>query len=587
MVGMGDRVAPPQNDEARTGSRDPDPDEEIASLRAILVGPELRGLAALQSRLDDPEARADDIGAVLPQVLLRHAHDPHFTRALTPPLEQAITTSVQRNPKPLADALFPVMGPAIRRAVAAALAGMVESLNRTLEHAVSWRSVQWRMEALRAGKPFAEVVLSKTLLFRVEQIFLIDRRTGLLLQHAQAGTAGVQDADMVSGMLTAIRDFVQDSFRVPDADSLESLKVGELSVWVEAGPHAILAAVIRGTAPRDFRHALQDTIETIHLEFGETLESFNGDASTLDAARPSLEALLQTQYRAEERRPRTLSTWILFGVIVLGVLVWAGFAYRTRARDARYLDALRAEPGITVVSAQRRGGQLVVSGLRDPRARDPQTFVEPAGLAPTAVQGRWAPYYALDPPIMLARAHDVLQPPAGTTLELADGVLRARGTPPVAWVAEARRLAPLIAGIRGFDAVSVLDESARAVIARIEGQVLLFVKGAARLVAGQDDAVQQMQRDLREVDAIAGATGQRFRIEIVGHTDADGPAESNLPLSRTRAAVVQAAISSGLSSRLEVVVAGVGSGTPVVASEDEQDKQKNRRVVIRVTRQAG
>ncbi len=40
MVGMGDRVAPPQNDEARTGSRDPDPDDEIASLRAILVGPE-------------------------------------------------------------------------------------------------------------------------------------------------------------------------------------------------------------------------------------------------------------------------------------------------------------------------------------------------------------------------------------------------------------------------------------------------------------------------------------------------------------------------------------------------------------------
>ena len=141
---------------------------------------------------------------------------------------------------------------------------------------------------------------------------------------------------------------------------------------------------------------------------------------------------------------------------------------------------------------------------------------------------------------MLARAHDVLQPPAGTTLELADGVLRARGTPPVAWVAEARRLAPLIAGITGFDAVSALDESARAVIARIEGQALLFVKGAARLVAGQDDALQQMESDLREVDAIAGATGQRFRIEIVGHTDADGPAESNC--ASARAAVVRAAM---------------------------------------------
>ena len=60
------------------------------------------------------------------------------------------------NPGPLADALFPVMGPAIRKAVAAALAGMVEALNRTLEHSLSWRSIAWRLEALRTGNRSAK-----------------------------------------------------------------------------------------------------------------------------------------------------------------------------------------------------------------------------------------------------------------------------------------------------------------------------------------------------------------------------------------------------------------------------------------------
>jgi OOP family OmpA-OmpF porin len=585
MGATDDRLAPPVNGRAG-GQSDHDDDAELASLRTILLGPEQQRLSRLQARLEDPEARAQAIGEVLPQVLLRHAHDPQLTRALTPPLEQAITTSVRRNPKPLADALFPVMGPAIRKAVAASLASMVESLNRTLEHSFSRRSLQWRLEAWRTGKSFGEVVLLKTLLYRVEQVFLIDRRSGLLLQHVHAGAGGVQDADMISGMLTAIRDFVQDSFKVSEAEALESLEVGDLSVWIEPGPHAVIAAVIRGTPPRDLRRLLQDTVEAIHLEFAEPLESFAGDASTLDGCRPALEACLQTQYRTEDRRPRR-GVWMVIAAAGVALLVWAGFAYRTRAREARFLEALRAEPGITVVSAERAGGRLIVSGLRDPRSRDPRSLLAPAGLSSEAVDARWSPYYALDAPLVLARARDALQPPAGTTLDLQDGVLSVRGDPPVEWIAEARRIAPLVAGISSFDAAGALDASARGLIARLEQHVLLFVKGLSRPLPDQDESLRAVADDLRRLDSLGHALQQRFRVEIVGHTDADGPPASNLPLSRARAAHVLAATDPAALRQLDVVAAGAGSDKPAVVGENEADKQRNRRVTIRVTRLPG
>ena len=92
--------------------------------------------------------------------------DPELARALAPPVEKAITASVRRDPKPLADAIFPIIGPAIRKAVAASLAAMVESMNRTLEHSVSWRAIRWRLEARRTGRTFGEVVLLHTLLYR-------------------------------------------------------------------------------------------------------------------------------------------------------------------------------------------------------------------------------------------------------------------------------------------------------------------------------------------------------------------------------------------------------------------------------------
>ncbi len=566
-------------------------EDEIASLRRILLDPERRQLASLQSRLDDLDVRAHDVGEVLPQALHRHAHNPEIARALAPALERAVTTSVRRNPKPLADALFPIMGPAIRKAVAASLAGMVESLNRTLDHSFSRQSIRWRIEASRTGKTFAEVVLLQTLLFRVEQVMLIDRKTGLLLQHAHTHTGGVQDADMVSGMLTAIRDFVQDSFRVSERvsgdDSLESLKVGDLAVWVEAGPHAILAAVIRGTAPRDFRRVLQDTLEHIHLEFGPALESFEGDASTLNECLPILEECLRAEYRSEERQSRSGGLRIVAGVAVLAFLAWAGLAYRDGIREARYLEVLRAEPGIAVVSTTHEGGRLVIAGLRDPKARDPLILIAGTGLASDDVEGRWSPYYALDPSLVLARAHDILQPPGGTSLALRDGILSATGTPPAAWVSEARRLAPLIAGVSRFDAAGALDALMRAVIGRIEGRAVLFNKGASRPVDGQNELIRDLAQDVRVLDGLADAAGQRLRVEVLGHTDADGPTESNLSLSRARAGAMLAAMNLEPPRHLDLEIAGIGSTQPVVLSQNERDKQQNRRVTIRVIRPAG
>ena len=191
--------------------------------------------------------------------------------------------SVRRNPQVLVDALFPVMGPAIRKAIASALASMVESFSETLEHSFSVQGVKWRMEAWRTGKPLAEVILLRTLVYRVEQVFLIHRESGLLLQHVSATAAGVQDADMVSGMLTAIRDFVHDSFGGKEGDSLDTFQVGERSVWIEQGPHATLAAVIRGSAPRELRTVFTEAIERIHLEQADALQKLRGRRHALRA----------------------------------------------------------------------------------------------------------------------------------------------------------------------------------------------------------------------------------------------------------------------------------------------------------------
>ncbi|HVT45695.1 MAG TPA: OmpA family protein, partial [Thermoanaerobaculia bacterium] len=147
---------------------------DLAELRELILGAERRRLEELERRLDSETLTRESLAELLPSsIALRAGRDRQLALALAPTVENAIRESVRRNPRPIATAIFPVLGPAIRKAIAEALAGLVFSINRALEHSFSPRGLRWRFEAWRTGVPFAQIVLRHALVYRVEQVFLI------------------------------------------------------------------------------------------------------------------------------------------------------------------------------------------------------------------------------------------------------------------------------------------------------------------------------------------------------------------------------------------------------------------------------
>ena len=574
---------------AAARSDDPPPPGEPAAptfseLRTLLVGPEQRQLRALQTRLEDPAVQARDVSRVLAAAVELRTNDPHLKRALAPTIEEAISASVRRNPRPLADALFPIIGPAIRKAIATTLSGMLESLNTTLEHSLSWRSLKWRLDARRTGKSFAEIVLLNTLVYRVEQVFLIHRPSGLLLQHVTAPGAPVQDPDLVSAMLTAIRDFVGDSFKVREDEGLQTLKVGELSVWVEQGPHALVAVVVRGTAPPALRATLQQALESVHAQYSDLLESFAGHAARFEGARPLLETCFQQQFRERQRRASLSPTAQVVTVLILLALgTWMFFALRARSRWNGYLTALRGEPGIVVVSTGREGGRFVVSGLRDPLARDPATLLAPSNLPGDDVVGRWELYQALHPTLVIARARQLLAPPAEVSLQLEKDVLVASGTAPIDWIDTSLRIAPVIPGVTRLDAGALIDSSVDALGRSIEAAIPMFIKGSTDFIPGGEQIVHVQLGRLTSLDALGRVAKRQFTVELIGEADADGPPELNLPLSERRAARVLSMLQAQPLEHVTFTAVGIGSRGKADPAAGEEKKQRNRRVSFRIT----
>jgi hypothetical protein len=71
------------------------------------------------------------------------------------------------------------------------------------------------------GIPESTLLLRDALPFQVTEVFLVERQSGLLLQHLSHDPETAEDSDLVSGMLTAIHDFAQDTFgrdRVGEVD---------------------------------------------------------------------------------------------------------------------------------------------------------------------------------------------------------------------------------------------------------------------------------------------------------------------------------------------------------------------------------
>lgn len=410
----------------------PEPRGDLEALRRLLLKPEQERL----ERLDTPQEWVEQVAEALPEAIVRRAQsDRAVQQALAPVLEESFTLLVQRNPKMLAEILFPIILPAIRRAVVGMFASLVQGFSQTLDRAVSPHGLRWRLEAVTTGKPFGEVVLSHTLLYRVEQVLLIQRESGLLLSWVVAEGVTPQDGAMVSAMLTAIGDFVRDSFD-SQAD-LNTVNFGERTLVVEDAEQAVLAAVVRGSPPYALKDRLQDVLSEVGLRFARAIALYDGDAKPLEPVKPLLNGLLESEYRAPARQPPPYGLLALTALVLLGLGLWGWNSYRANRDWNAYLDRLRTTPGIVLTDASRRYG---VRGLRDPLSDDPAKLTE--GLNLPRLQTRFQPYQSLEPEIVLRRIKARLGPNFSLKLDLRGDLLTVTGPVEQAWLEKIRRLAP-------------------------------------------------------------------------------------------------------------------------------------------------
>lgn len=107
----------------------------------------------------------------------------------------------------------------------------------------------------------------------------------------------------------------------------------------------------------------------------------------------------------------------------------------------------------------------------------------------------------------------------------------------------------------------------------------LFDSGQAELRPGSEPYLLQLLDFIQR-----GVGGDSTRIlEVIGHTDDEGDAESNQVLSERRALAVRGWLSARLSPTVRVRAFGLGESQPVATNDTAEGKARNRRVEVTIS----
>jgi hypothetical protein len=532
---------------------------DLDRIRQLLLADERASLQRAEQRIAELERINSQLAAALP-ALVRAAPQGPMTRALANPVASALGSAVRDNRASIVDALFPVIGPIIRKAIAEALRGLMSDLDKVLEYGFSPRGIRWRIEAWRSGVPFAQIVLKHTLRYRIDHVFLIERESGLVLHRRSAPNLSDLDADAVAGMLTAIGQFVRDSVGRGDDDSLEAARVGEHLLWVIEGPRATLACFITGVPPRNLRGVLSERLEQIHADFPVQPDTAAAGAAAMWETALDPAALVAASVALGDRDAgRSARTprwpWWVVGLIVLAVVVWH-FVRLERWNDR--VDSLRValhdHPGFLLDRIESEPWRaLTVHGLLDADAAPLAPLLARADFGEVEAQLELEGYVSTDDAVLQTRSVRLLDPPAGVRVRVSQGTLDIEGEAPQSWIAANRDRVAWIAGVHGIQwrvtALSTGDaerpearpsaqDDARSELLELAHELASMrveFSDDIQPVADPDQRIGRMAEILLRAEGLLVLADMTGQLRIEGHTDSSGSTETNRALRAVRA----------------------------------------------------
>lgn len=129
----------------------------------------------------------------------------------------------------------------------------------------------------------------------VDEVFLMTP-SGNLLKHYTRRLRPDQDEDILAGMLTAVQNFVRESFDEAGG-KLNEIRFENYDILISHSKNIVIAAIISTKKPERLRVQLKTATDDLEAQYGEMISHWSGDKKELGDVDLLMKKFLSGKYR--------------------------------------------------------------------------------------------------------------------------------------------------------------------------------------------------------------------------------------------------------------------------------------------------
>lgn len=236
-------------------------------LRKILLEQDREDVAELAQKLSELDGQLNSrdqleskVGPILDDREARLQQN--FSNLFGPQITESISKQIKESQDEVVEVLYPIIGRMIKKYITNEIQKLSEKIDAQMELAFSWEGWKVRIKAWFTGTPQKDMMISKLIEPKIEEVFVIERDSGILMGTFSRNES--VDQDMVAGMLTAIKAFVEDAFS-KEKQELESIDYENHKIVLKGFKSFFIAVVTSGGMNMAFRDKLDDQL----IDFAE------------------------------------------------------------------------------------------------------------------------------------------------------------------------------------------------------------------------------------------------------------------------------------------------------------------------------
>ncbi|MCG8385006.1 MAG: hypothetical protein MJA30_05660 [Cytophagales bacterium] len=231
-------------------------------LKQILFDEEWSESRKLAQKLEEVNNKIENRKELQPRVepILNDKVDflqQNFSSLFGPQVTRTIKTQIKESQDEVVEALYPIIGKMIKKYIARELELLSEKIDRQLDNAFSWENLWRKIRAWFGGAAASDMIIRDSVEPRLEQILVIEQRSGLLIGSFSV-TPSI-DQDMTAGMITALKSFASDAF-YREAEDLEMIEYETFKLLIRNFQSFYIVAAVSGALTQHFKNHIDDLI---------------------------------------------------------------------------------------------------------------------------------------------------------------------------------------------------------------------------------------------------------------------------------------------------------------------------------------